>query len=260
MAERMGESSEKALSNVDRWTYGHQSTQAGRDIEAIEQMFKKYEVFYRGLLPGKLPSDREGLILDLPCGEGMMVYSLLRMGYKNVVGYDLDQGRLATGQKLGLPLKYGDIFELLAKQASDSVECVLAMDFLEHLEKPQVVDFLRQVHRVLKPGGRLLARTPCADSPQGNAHIHNDFTHKWAATSGVLCQLFAASGFVNATAFGEHPTWNMSKGYARVPLFKAFTSSVNLALRAAGLMPYQIWSASMWAVGIKGASAGSSGQ
>ena len=252
MAERLGDRS-SSLSAVDQWTYGRQYTDAARDAADIQQQFRRYERFYRALLlrPGRLPPQRDVPILDLPCGEGAMVYSLRQMGYTNVAGYDLDRGRLATGQKLGLPLHYDDVFAVLARQGDGTVGCVLAMDFLEHLEKSQVVDFLNQVHRVLSSGGRLLVRTPCADAPQGMMHVYNDFTHKWAATSGVLRQLLTGSGFARAEVFGEHPALAMSRGYLRVPLFKLITGAGNLLLRAAGLSPYRIWSPSMWALGIK---------
>jgi 2-polyprenyl-3-methyl-5-hydroxy-6-metoxy-1,4-benzoquinol methylase len=105
-------------------------------------------------------------VLDLPCGEGMMIYAMREMGYRNVSGYDIDRNRLATGQKLGLPLHQGDVFEVLETRSDESVGCVLAMDFLEHVEKPQVIEFLSLVHRKLAHGGLFLARTPCASSPQ----------------------------------------------------------------------------------------------
>jgi hypothetical protein len=65
----------------------------------------------------------------------------------------------------------------------------------------------------------------------------------------VLRQLLLANGFVNPTVFGEHPTLGMNMGYARVPLFRLGTSTLNLVMRAIGLPGYVIWSPSMWGVG-----------
>lgn len=242
-----------ALSEVDRWAYARQASQAAEDVAAIERRFRQYARFYRALLlkQGRLPEDRDTPILDLPCGEGAMVYALREMGYHNVAGFDLDQGRLATGQKLRLPIGPGEVFQLLADRPDGSVGCVLSMDFLEHLDKPQVVTFLAEALRVLEPGGRLIVRTPCADAPQGASHVYNDFTHKWAATSGVLRQLLTAAGFEGVEVFGEHPTWAMSYGLIRVPLFRLITGSANLLLRGAGLTPYVVWSSSMWGIGRK---------
>ena len=235
----------------DPWTYARQRNQSARSAAEIERSFAHSVRFYRALLGDHLPSDREARVLDLPCGEGMMVYALRQLGYRNVLGYDLDRQRLATGQKLGLPLHPGDVFEVLEACGDGSLGCVLAMDFVEHIEKPEVIELLSLVHAKLAPGGVFLARTPCADSPQGPTHVFNDFTHKWGATSGVLRWLLEAAGFAGVSVIGEHPQWAMSWGWLRVPLFAASKALANGYLRLLGLSPYPIWSGSMWGIGRK---------
>jgi hypothetical protein len=225
----------------DPWTYARQRNQSARTAAEVERSFAHSVRFYRALLGDRLPRDR----------EGMMVYALQQLGYRNVSGYDLDRQRLATGLKLGLPLQAGDVFEVLASRADGSLGCVLAMDFVEHIEKPQVIEWLSLVQAKLAPGGVFLARTPCADSPQGPTHVFNDFTHKWGATSGVLRWLLEAAGFAEVEVIGEHPQWAMSWGWLRVPLFAASTAIANGYLRLLGLSPYPIWSGSMWGIGRK---------
>ena len=235
----------------DAWTYARQRNQSALGAAEIESSFAHSVRFYRALLGDHLPGDRDALVLDLPCGEGMMVYALRQLGYRNVSGYDLDRERLTTGEKLGLPLHHGDVFEVLESCGDGSVGCVLAMDFVEHIEKPQVIQFLSLVHAKLARGGVLLVRTPCADSPQGPTHVFNDFTHKWGATSGVLRWLLEAAGFAGVQVLGEHPQRAMSWGWLRVPLFAASSAIANGYLRLLGLPPYSIWSGSMWGIGRK---------
>jgi len=45
---------------------------------------------------------------------------------------------------------------------SDSVDCVYASHVLEHI--PDLIHAMREIHRVLKPGGHLVAATPYAGS------------------------------------------------------------------------------------------------
>lgn len=240
-----------SASASDQWGYARQRNQSTRTADQIERAFAHDTGFYRALLSDSLPLDKNALVLDLPCGEGAMIYALRQMGYSNLIGYDMDRNRLATGQKLGLPVHYGDVFEVLESQTDGSLGGVLAMDFLEHIEKPDVIRFLGLVHNKLARAGVFLTRTPCADSPQGSTHIFNDFTHKWAATSGVLCWLLEAAGFTRVQVIGEHPKLGMSRGWLRVPLFAASTAIANVYLRLMGLEPYCIWSGSMWGIGRK---------
>jgi SAM-dependent methyltransferase len=235
----------------DLWAYARQRNESSRSAEEIERSFEHSARFYRSLLGSRLPRDKSALVLDLPCGEGALLYALRLMGYQNLLGYDLDANRLATGRKLGLPLHQGDVFEVIESQADGSVGAVLAVDFIEHIEKGDVIRFLALAHRKLSRGGMLLVRTPCADSPQGPTHIFNDFTHKWAASSGVLQWLLEAAGFEGVRVIGEHPKLEMSMGWLRRPLFVAATAIANVYLRMLGLEPHRIWSGNMWGIGQK---------
>ncbi|MCP4713519.1 MAG: class I SAM-dependent methyltransferase [Deltaproteobacteria bacterium] len=234
--------------HADAWTYQHQHNLTALDEQAIDDTFKHSVRFYRALLAEYLPPDKNVLIMDLPCGEGRMVYALKEMGYHNVQGYDLDTARLLTGQKLGLPLLEGDCFRTLAGQKDNSIDMIVSMDFLEHLEKNEVIDFLKQAAAKTAPGGTFVVRTPCADNPFGIRHIYNDFTHKWAATSGVLEQLLHSAGFAETVVFGEDPNSGMRFGAVRMMIFRIATGAANLFTRALGQGSLDIWTPSMWAV------------
>lgn len=74
-----------------------------------------------------------------------MIYALKAMGYKDVSGYDLDKHRLETAKKLKLPVYEKNVFGALEEEPDNSIGCVFSMDFLEHLEKPQVISFLEKI-------------------------------------------------------------------------------------------------------------------
>lgn len=241
--------------NTSDWTYASPKNLSTENTEVLERIFMKSVRFYRALLKNHLPSRKDAKILDLPCGEGRMIYTLRAMGYQDTSGYDLDRSRLEMGKKLDLPLYEGDVFEVLGKCRDNSIDCIISMDFLEHLEKNDVIHFLELTCRKITPGGVIIVRTPCADNPFGGRHIYNDFTHKWAGTSGVLRQLLSATGFSSVVVFGEDPNFDVRFGFLRVLSFHLAKFVANLFLRGFGQGALRIWTPSMWAVAKKGHAA-----
>lgn len=242
--------------SAEDWFYSHQFNLSAKDGGTLKRDFDHSVRFYRALLREDLPTNKESRILDLPCGEGRMVYALKEMGYKHVSGYDLDKNRLKVGRKIGLPVYEGDVFEVLRGAGDDSIDCIFAMDFIEHLDKEDVIRFLDETFRGIAPGGTLFIRTPCADNPFGIRDIFNDFTHKWAATSSVLDQLLRNTGFSEVQVFGEEPRLGMRFGFIRVFMHRIAAIAASLFLKALGHSLPRISTTSMWAVARKSNTCG----
>lgn len=93
-------------------------------------------------------------VLDLGAGAGIVAQMNFKGRVAKICGVDpdprvlsnpyLDEGRVAMGEAIPYP--------------GASFDVVIADNVLEHLERPEVV--LKEVHRVLKPGGVFLAKTP----------------------------------------------------------------------------------------------------
>ena len=95
-----------------------------------------------------------GRALDVPCGSGQASEALHRMGFQ-VTAADLDASAFAGSREirfeqldLDLPLPFADA----------SFELVHCGDGIEHLESP--LRALRELARVLAPGGNLILTTP----------------------------------------------------------------------------------------------------
>jgi len=103
-------------------------------------------------------------ILDCACGLGYHLMALSRLVPCRLYGLDRDRQRLAFARQ-GAPaeasLCLGDIYALPYQDAC--FDKVLLVEVLEHLEDD--VAGLREVWRVLKPGGTVAVTVPHADYP-----------------------------------------------------------------------------------------------
>lgn len=97
-------------------------------------------------------------ILDLGCGGGFLSNFLSKKGHK-VTGLDISEDALKVARRYDFTKKVsylrGDAYKLPFNKNSFDVVC--AMDFLEHVEKPN--EIIKEVSRVLKPGGQFLFYT-----------------------------------------------------------------------------------------------------
>lgn len=91
----------------------------------------------------------EARILDLGCGEGLLVEEYRGHG-RDITGVDLhyEADHVVRGSLTELPF------------ADGSCDVALALDVVEHLEYGQQVRAFAELQRVLAPGGRALVSVP----------------------------------------------------------------------------------------------------
>jgi len=96
-------------------------------------------------------------ILDIGCGEGITLERLIkRFPNKDIRGIDYIQKNVEICKKNGLQVDYGSVYNL--KTDNNSVDCVIFLEVIEHLDKPQKA--LKEIYRALKPGGSLILIFP----------------------------------------------------------------------------------------------------
>lgn len=113
------------------------------------------------VLPPEVWERVEGaeVVLEVGCGTGHVLEGLRKRCRGVVVGMDADLGllRLARGQYEGLRIFAGDAQRGLALREG-CVEVALSSDVIEHLPDPAA--HVREVWRVLRPGGIYVVKTP----------------------------------------------------------------------------------------------------
>jgi SAM-dependent methyltransferase len=96
-----------------------------------------------------------GPICDMGCGPGQIGRYLHRCGVETL-GVDLSPGMVAEAQRLNpeIPFHQGNMLSL--PDADNSWGGIAAFYCIIHIPREQIVDALREMKRVLKPGGILL--------------------------------------------------------------------------------------------------------
>jgi SAM-dependent methyltransferase len=134
-------------------------------------------------------------ILELGFGNGSFAGWTRSRGF-GYAGTEVIPELLAHAESAGYRV-YGPGSEPAFIQLGiESVDLVVALDVLEHMELSDLEVLLESIHRALRPGGRLLARVPSGDSPFGRAPQHGDLTHRLALGSSAVRQLAVRHGFV----------------------------------------------------------------
>jgi ubiquinone/menaquinone biosynthesis C-methylase UbiE len=94
-----------------------------------------------------------GHVLEIPAGEGALAWQLRKLGY-NVTAGDIDPKFFKVGPipciKIDLNLEFP-----IESERFDYISCI---EGIEHLQDQFA--FIRECHRVLKPGGALVLSTP----------------------------------------------------------------------------------------------------
>ena len=159
------------------------------------------EDLQRSFLIDALAPKRGEAILDLGCGTGAEMKQILslRRGI-TVVGLDHSETMLREARaRLSRHLKRGTV-TLVAGDAgkrlpfpSDSFDAVFSAELMECVPATKQVGLLREIRRVLKPGGRVLIEHTDWDTQVWNAsdkalerklvHAFCDWTQGWMETS-----------------------------------------------------------------------------
>lgn len=139
------------------------------DIEVVKRLTRL------GLQPDQAPA-----VLDIGCSHGRLLLQISReFPRSKLTGAELSEWYHEKLVEKGITPIQSHAGNLALE--SDSQDVVVSTDVIEHLRHP--VEMVREIHRVLRPGGIF-----CVGGPAANASFinRNPFTYLWIAAGGVF--------------------------------------------------------------------------
>lgn len=146
--------------------YTHWDTMRPAPVRALRFLYRM--VTGAGLMLIGIPIERRkiqrmlldtmhvGSLLDVGCGSGAFLAMMKKRGW-SVMGVDVDPAAIAVARNThGLDVHEGNVATLLARNMTFDV--ITASHVIEHIPDP--VGFLTQCRELLRPGGRIVLRTP----------------------------------------------------------------------------------------------------
>jgi SAM-dependent methyltransferase len=126
--------------------------------------------------------DPGAALLDVGCGTGWLAEH-----FSDYTGIDGAPEAVAAATERGRNVIAGDVAQPLPFP-DGAFDAVVLKDLLEHVPDPVAV--VREVRRVLKPGGHVFA-----SSPDAQRWVWDDYTHRRPFTRKAFRLLFADQGF-----------------------------------------------------------------
>jgi 2-polyprenyl-3-methyl-5-hydroxy-6-metoxy-1,4-benzoquinol methylase len=166
-------------------------------------------------------------ILELGCGHGRILNYLKQKGFTNVKGIDISEEQIALARKDALDAERADVFEYLEKRSPSSLDCVIAIDFVEHFTKEELLQLFELLHTVMKPEGTILLQTVNGGGLFPRQIIYGDLTHSTILSPGSMSQLLSATGFHDMRYFECAPLASGIKGMIRSIGWKCIRAGAN---------------------------------
>ncbi len=159
------------------------------------EIYEAFRRFYRVNYSSWLPTDRQSRVIDVGCGAGHCLYFLQKEGFDNAEGLDTSPEMINQCQLQDLRnITLGHWREFL-RARPHTYGVVIANDFLEHLTKEEILEFLDMVLIALQPKGRLILKVPNAYTIFGSRDAYIDFTHQLSFTPQSMLQVLTAVEF-----------------------------------------------------------------
>jgi 2-polyprenyl-3-methyl-5-hydroxy-6-metoxy-1,4-benzoquinol methylase len=183
---------------------------------------------------------RDAPVLELGCGPGYVLEFLARAGFTNVQGIDISEEQTRLAKEQGLRAEAADAFEFLATREG-AFGAIVAIDFLEHFTKVELVRLVPLIHGALNQGGILLVQTANGQGLFPRQVIYGDFTHLTVFTPQSLAQVLRRFGFDQFVFRETGPARLSPRGVIDVVLWGAIKGIANAVRRVETGKHQQIW-------------------
>ena len=136
--------------------------------------------------------NKESMILDIGCAAGNIANYVINKN--NFYGIDYSMDLVLYGRSKGLNITFCDLSEGHLFFDDEFFDVIWFSHVIEHLEVRMQVKIMKEIYRVLKPGGRVIVFAPSAYNP----FFYDNDTHVRPMTHGSLEHLALDTGFKKA--------------------------------------------------------------
>ncbi len=158
-----------------------------------------------------LPDWSKGRFIDVGSGRGEWLDVLKENGAADYIGVDLNARQNTVAESFGHKTVCEDCLQYLARQPDESVDLITSFQVIEHLCMSDLMELLRQSHRVLKKGGMILFETQNpANLIVGADTFYIDPSHKRPLDLRMMEFFVQWCGFkeVRIINANSHPYWS----------------------------------------------------
>jgi O-antigen chain-terminating methyltransferase len=184
--------SKQVLDVLEQVRYFYFELRARGGEDWLKEKFDKYVSIISTAL--KVEDNPSGKVVDLGCGNGLFLTCMQKAGY-DAFGVDTNAAMLASAKERGISAAQSDALTFLREQEDAQIDIITAMEFIEHLPRDVLVEFVTEVNRCLKPGGVLLFETLNAKTFAAYKWFYMDLTHQWLILPETLQVLLETQGF-----------------------------------------------------------------
>jgi len=178
-----------------RYLTRHSSLLSGRDAQ----------LRYRRCVGPELPPRRGSSILELGCGQVLMLVQVSADRYQVVLGVEISPEEVAMSHQLGIrDVELPSINEVLS--TSRKWDSTLESDVLAHLNKVDAMSTPSQIPDSLRRCGSLAIRVSNAATKAGLSTQSSDLIHQTAFSPRSVNQAVSAVGFVNPVCTNLRPS------------------------------------------------------
>lgn len=183
-----------------------------KGIESFEKDVPRY-AYMSSIAMKHLPT-KEAKLLNIGVGAGGLERTLINQGYTEVYSLDPSEKAVAGLKKMGSKGYVGTI-ETTPFEAN-TFDAVFAVELLEHLDEKILSAGLKEVERILKPGGYFIGSVPFEEKLSENevicpscAHVYHRWGHVRAFSKLQLAgRLDEAFGTRSAISVRAYVDWN----------------------------------------------------
>jgi len=173
------------------------------DPDSIRNWYQARIEYYDIILENLGIDITKKIILEVGSGIGGFLYYLENKRIENFIGVDNSEEQVNVCKTFSSEnVMLDNALDFLNN--SKSFDLIFAFDFIEHLSKLQIYEFLNKSYSKLNHNGLLILRTPNMSAPFSLFSRYIDFTHEVGFTEFSLIQIVSEYfKYSNVKVFNE---------------------------------------------------------